>query len=162
MLAFIGKPTNDRQMKSIWFEPVTLNEIKQWSRHILIENMGIEFTAVGDDFLQARMPVDERTIQPLGCLHGGASCVLAETIGSVGAHFCVDPMNRFCVGLEINVNHVKSMKSGFVYGTARPLHLGKSTQIWDIQIRDDKESLVAISRLTMAVLQKQIGPGSLS
>jgi 1,4-dihydroxy-2-naphthoyl-CoA hydrolase len=142
-------------MKQIWFIPVTIEEINRWSSHRLMDNLGIEFTAIGDDYLQAKMPVDERTIQPLGCLHGGASCVLAETIGSVAAHFCVDSKLKFCVGLEINVNHVKSMRSGWVNAIARPLHLGQSTQIWDIQIRNEQQTLIAVSRLTIAVLNKK-------
>jgi uncharacterized protein (TIGR00369 family) len=141
-------------MKSIWFNSTTIEDLKRWAAHRLMDNLGIEFTEIGNDFLRARMPVDERTLQPLGCLHGGATCVLAETIGSVAAHFCVDPMLKICVGLEINVNHVKSMRSGWVYATALPLHLGQSTQIWDIQVRNEQQALVAVSRLTMAVLQK--------
>jgi 1,4-dihydroxy-2-naphthoyl-CoA hydrolase len=142
-------------MKSIWFKPLTLERLQQWIPHSLIENLGIRFIEVGDNYLKASMPVDERTIQPHGCLHGGASCVLAETIGSTGAHFCVDPSLKLCVGLEINVNHVKSMRAGLVIATARPLHIGKSTQIWDIQIQDKDQKLVAVSRLTMAVLDKK-------
>jgi len=140
-------------MKPIWFIPVTIDEVARWASHRLVDNLGIEFTAIGPDYLQAKMPVDERTIQPLGCLHGGATCLLAETIGSAAAHFCVDPQRRICVGLEINVNHVKAMRSGYVHATARPLHLGRSTQIWDILVRNDKHALVAVSRLTMAVLK---------
>jgi 1,4-dihydroxy-2-naphthoyl-CoA hydrolase len=142
-------------MKSIWFKLLTLERLQQWVPHSLIENLGIQFIEVGNDYLRASMPVDERTIQLHGCLHGGASCVLAETIGSTGAHFCVDPALNLCVGLEINVNHVKSVQSGLVVATARPLHLGKSTQIWDIQIRDNDQKLIAVSRLTVAVLEKK-------
>jgi len=142
-------------MKSIWFKTTTLEEINHWSKHQLMDSLGIEITAIGDDYLEAKMPVDQKTLQPMGCLHGGATCVLAETIGSIGAHFCIDPSHYLCVGLEINVNHVKSMRSGWVYATAKPLHLGRSTQIWDIQVRNDQNALVAVSRLTMAVLRKE-------
>lgn len=142
-------------MKQIWFKPVTLEEINQWATHQLMNNLGIELTAVGNDYLQAKMPIDERTLQPMGCLHGGATCVLAETVGSIAAHFCVDPAHQFCVGLEINVNHIKSMKSGWVNAIARPFHLGQSTQVWDIQVRNEKHDLVAVSRLTIAVLDKR-------
>jgi len=142
-------------MKQIWFKPVSLEEINRWSAHQLMNNLGIELISVGNDYLQAKMLVDERTIQPMGCLHGGATCVLAETIGSIAGHFCIDPLLKICVGLEINVNHVKSMRSGWVIATARPLHLGQSTQIWDIQIRNEEQALVAVSRLTIAVLKKK-------
>ena len=143
-------------MKSIWFKPVTLDEINHWAAHRLMTTLGIELVAIGDDHLHARMPVDERTIQPMGCLHGGATCVLAETVGSIAAHFCIDPQLKMCVGLEINVNHIKSMQNGWVNAIARPLHLGKSTQIWDIQVQNEHQALVAVSRLTIAVLNKRI------
>ncbi len=119
-----------------------------------MDNLGIEIVEIGDDYLRAKMPVDERTMQPLGSLHGGASCALAETIGSIAANYCVDPAQHFCVGLELNINHIKPAQSGYVTATAKALHLGKSTQVWDIQIRNEKRELIAISRLTMAVLQK--------
>ena len=143
-------------MKSIWFKPVTLDEINHWAAHRLMTNLGIELIAIGNDYLHARMPVDERTIQPMGCLHGGATCVLAETVGSIAAHFYIDSQLKICVGLEINVNHIKSMRTGWVNAIARPLHLGQSTQIWDIQVQNEQEALVAVSRLTMAVLNKRI------
>jgi 1,4-dihydroxy-2-naphthoyl-CoA hydrolase len=143
-------------MKSIWFKPVTLVEVNHWAAHRLMTNLGIELVAIGDDYLHARMPVDERTIQPMGCLHGGATCVLAETVGSIAAHFCIDPQLKICVGLEINVNHIKSMRNGWVNAIARPLHLGQSTQIWDIQARNEQQALIAVSRLTIAVLNKRI------
>jgi 1,4-dihydroxy-2-naphthoyl-CoA hydrolase len=139
----------------IWFSPVAIEEINRWARHSLMDFLAIEFTEIGDDYLCARMPVDRRTMQPLGSLHGGATCLLAETLGSVAANFCVDPEKNVCVGLEINANHIKVVKSGHLIATARPLHLGKSTQIWDIQVRNEKSALVAISRLTIAVLQKR-------
>ena len=121
----------------------------------MIEHLGIEFLEVGDDYVKARMPVDHRTIQPFGLLHGGASVALAETLGSVAANLCVDRENKMCVGLEINANHIRPVTNGFVYGIARPIHIGASTQLWEIRIHDEHEKLVCISRLTMAVLDKQ-------
>ncbi len=113
--------------------------------------LGIEWTELGDDYIKARMPVDQRTRQPYGLLHGGASCALAETIGSVASAMVVDHSRMFCVGLEINANHVRSVREGYVTGTATPLHLGSTTHVWDIRIVDGQERLVCISRLTVAV-----------
>ncbi len=140
-------------MKSIWFANISLDQMREWSRHRLIENLGIELTEVGDNFLRAIMQVDDRTLQPMGSLHGGATCLLAETVGSIAANFCIDWEKRCCVGLEINVNHMKAVKSGFIEAEARPFHLGRSTQVWDIQIRHENQ-LIAVSRFTVAVLQK--------
>ena len=141
-------------MKSIWFAPVTLEEINKRTRNSHIEHMAIEFTELGSDYLSAKMPVDSRTMQPTGILHGGATCSLAETVGSAAANCCIDLTQKVCVGLEINVNHIKAVKGGFITATARPIHLGKSTQIWDIRIVNDHGILTAISRLTMAVLAR--------
>lgn len=116
--------------------------------------LGIEFTEVGDDFIAAKMPVDHRTIQPFGLLHGGASCVLAETLGSFGGGFCVDPEKQTVVGLDINANHLRAVRNGYVHGIARPIHIGKSTQVWEIRITNDSGQLVCISRLTLAVRDK--------
>lgn len=113
--------------------------------------LGIEVTEVGDDFLTARMPVADRTRQPLGYLHGGASAALAETLGSVAGIYTVDPEKYFVMGLEINANHVRSVRQGSVIGTARPLHLGRTTQVWEIRIVDEQDHLVSVSRLTLAV-----------
>ena len=121
----------------------------------MIEHLGIEFLEVGDDYIKARMPVDHRTIQPFGLLHGGASVALAETLGSVAANLCVDREKKMCVGLEINANHIRPVTNGFVYGIARPIHIGASTQLWEIRIHNEQEKLVCVSRLTMAVLDKQ-------
>ena len=121
----------------------------------MIEHLGIEFLELGDDYIKARMPVDHRTIQPFGLLHGGASVALAETLGSVAANLCVDREKKMCVGLEINANHIRPVTSGFVYGIARPIHIGASTQLWEIRIHNEQEKLVCISRLTMAILDKQ-------
>jgi 1,4-dihydroxy-2-naphthoyl-CoA hydrolase len=116
------------------------------------EHLGIEFTEVGDDYICAKMPVDHRTRQPYGILHGGASVVLAETLGSVGAAFSVDMKKYRCVGLDINSNHIRPVKEGYVYGKATPLHIGKSTQVWQIMIHNEEEKLVNVSRITMAVV----------
>ncbi|MFT6970024.1 MAG: 1,4-dihydroxy-2-naphthoyl-CoA hydrolase [Roseivirga sp.] len=125
------------------------------SRNTLVEHLGIEFIEIGEDYLKAKMPVDHRTKQPLGLLHGGASVVLAETLGSFAAQCSVNTDEQYCVGLEINANHIKSVKEGWVYGTAKPLHLGKKTQIWEIKVTNEENALVCISRITMAVLDKK-------
>ncbi len=115
------------------------------------DHIGFEVTEIGDDYITGRIPVDHRTTQPFGILHGGASCVLAETLGSIGGQFCVDPAKQIVVGLEINANHIRGAKEGHVYGTAKPIHLGKSTQVWEINIVNDSKQLVCVSRLTLAV-----------
>jgi len=114
--------------------------------------IGLRITEIGEDFLRGTLPVDRRTHQPFGRLHGGASCVLAEELGSVGASLCLDPRVSFAVGLEINANHVRGVFEGVVTGTARPLHIGRSTQVWDVRIEDEQQRLVCISRLTVAVV----------
>ncbi len=121
----------------------------------LVSHLGIEFTAIGEDYIEAKMPVDHRTHQPMGLLHGGASVALAETMGSVGAVCTLDNAKQYCVGLEINANHIKSARSGFVFGMARPIHLGKKTQVWEIKITNEQKELVCISRITMAILDKK-------
>jgi 1,4-dihydroxy-2-naphthoyl-CoA hydrolase len=119
-----------------------------------VAHLGIVFTELGEDFLRGTMPVDERTKQPYGLLHGGSSVLLAETLGSMAANLCVeDPATQQAVGLEINANHLRAAKSGIVTGTARPLHLGRSTQVWEIRIEDESGRLVCISRLTMSVVK---------
>jgi 1,4-dihydroxy-2-naphthoyl-CoA hydrolase len=115
------------------------------------EYIGIEFTEIGDDYITAKMPVDHRTRQPMGLLHGGASCVLAESLGSVAGSLCVEMGKQYVVGLEINANHIRAVKEGYVYGTARPIHVGRSTQVWEIKIVNESKQLVCISRLTLAV-----------
>lgn len=118
------------------------------------EHLGMEWVDIGPDFLSMKMPVDHRTHQPYGLLHGGASCALAETVGSVASYLVIDTEKFICVGLEINANHVRGVRSGFVTGTATALHLGSTTHVWDIKIKDDAGKLVCISRLTVAILQK--------
>lgn len=120
----------------------------------LSEHLGMQFTEVGNNYIKATMPVDHRTKQPYGLLHGGASVALAETLGSVGAALTVDPEKYYCVGLEVNANHVRSARGGFVTGTATPGHIGASTQVWDIRIHDERGRLTCISRLTVAILKR--------
>lgn len=138
----------------IWFQPVSLAQILPLCEKTAISHMGIELLEIGTDFVSARMPVDHRTAQPIGLLHGGASVLLAETLGSLAAGLCVDPQRYYCVGLEINANHIRGVRSGWVIGTTKPVHLGRSTQVWEIRIVDEARKLVCISRLTMAVLQR--------
>lgn len=120
------------------------------------EFLGMEWVELGDNYLKARMPVDDRTKQPYGLLHGGASCALAETIGSIASHFVIDSSKLICVGLEINANHIRSARSGWVIATCTPLHIGASTHVWDIKIHDEREKLVCVSRLTVAILKKPV------
>ena len=140
---------------SIWSVQAALENLNSFSRNTMIEHIGIEFLEIGDDYIKARMPVDHRTIQPLGFLHGGASVALAETLGSVAAYLCVDASQKTCVGLDINANHIRAVTSGFVYGIVRPIHIGGSTQVWEIRITNEQDKLVCISRITMAVLDKR-------
>lgn len=119
------------------------------------EHLDIVYTAIGDDFLEGTMPVDHRTKQPFGLLHGGASVVLAESLGSLAANLCIDTNTQYCVGLDINSNHIRSVRSGRVRGRASIIHIGKKTQVWEIRIFDENDQLVNISRLTMAVLYKK-------
>jgi 1,4-dihydroxy-2-naphthoyl-CoA hydrolase len=139
----------------IWFRKYTPQEINFILKDTMISHLGIEILEIGEDCLTVRMPVDNRTCQPMGILHGGASVALAETIGSCGANLVIDRDEYYCVGLEINANHIRSVSSGNVTGTARPLHLGKSTQVWEMLIRDEEGNLVCVSRMTNAVLKKE-------
>jgi 1,4-dihydroxy-2-naphthoyl-CoA hydrolase len=137
---------------AIWFQEVSLDYARERGRGTLLEQLGIELIEVGADFLKARMPVDQRTRQPAGVLHGGASVALAETLASWAATFCVDPAQHHCVGIEINANHVRPAADGWVYGTARPVNLGRTIQVWEVRIVNADDKLVCISRVTMAVL----------
>ncbi|GAB3043910.1 hotdog fold thioesterase [Stenotrophomonas tumulicola] len=139
-------------MPAVFRQAVSLQALNTLSADTVIARLGIVFTAVGEDWLQATMPVDARTHQPYGILHGGASVVLAETLGSSAANLCVDTAEKVCVGLEINANHVRAKRDGLVTGTARALHVGRSTQLWDIRIEDEQGRLVCTSRLTLAVV----------
>lgn len=140
----------------IWFKKdLHLDDIHPLSKGTMGEHIGIEFTRLGENFLEARMPVDNRTKQPYGLLHGGASCVLAETLGSIAAALVIDHHKFICVGLDINANHIRGAKEGFVKGITTPIHIGSSTQVWEIKIYNEQEKLVCISRLTVAVLKKK-------
>lgn len=138
----------------IWKVDFDIKIATERGKNTMSDYLGIEFTEVGDDYLKARMPVDHRTKQPMGIMHGGASCVLAETVGSNAAQFCVDVEKNYCVGLDINTNHIRAVRDGDVIATAKPFHLGKTTQVWGIEIRDEEGKLVSVTRLTMAVLEK--------
>jgi len=139
-----------------FFKPgIKLENLTKFSANTMVSHLGIEFTELGDDSITAKMPVDHRTHQPLGLLHGGASVALAETLGSVAASCCLDLTLQYCVGLEINANHIKSVKSGYVFGTTKPLHVGKKTHVWEIRIVNEANELVCISRITMAIIDKR-------
>ena len=137
---------------AIWFDTSPIDYARDRAANSLIGHLGIEVIEAGDDYLKARMPVDHRTKQPAGVLHGGASVALAETLASWGAAFCVDRGKHHCVGLEINANHIRPVSGGAVTGVARPVHLGRTTQVWEIRISDERDKLVCIARVTMAVL----------
>lgn len=139
---------------SIWTIPISLEVIAQFSDKNLGGLYDIQFTDVGDDYLVATLPVDAKSRQPGGILHGGVSCMLAETVGSVAANFCVDFSRYHCVGLEINANHIRPMREGLIIAKATPFHIGATTQVWDIPIRNESDKLVCISRLTMAVVKR--------
>jgi 1,4-dihydroxy-2-naphthoyl-CoA hydrolase len=143
------------KIMSIWFQQYTLQNVQQMGKGTMVEHIGIIITELGDNYLEGTMPVDERTVQPIRILHGGASITLAETLGSIAANLVTDPVSQYCVGLDINGNHIRSAKKGTVVtGRASPLHLGKTTQVWEIRIEDQEKKLICISRLTMAVLQR--------
>jgi 1,4-dihydroxy-2-naphthoyl-CoA hydrolase len=144
----------------IWAVDVDLVKANERSARSMGEHIGIEFIEVGDDYLVARMPIDHRTIQPIGIMHGGASCVLAETVGSTAANLCVNLETHYCVGLDINTNHIRSIQAGYVYGTAKPYHLGRTTQVWSIEIKNEEGKLISVNRLTMAVLERANRPVS--
>ncbi len=141
-------------MSSIWTVTPNVEAINKQNENTAAGTLGIEFTEAGDDFLRARMPVDSRTIQPFGILHGGSSVVLAETLGSVAANHCMKKDSTVGVGLEINANHIRSVSSGWVNGTARPLHVGGSTQVWEIRIENEDGKLTCVSRITMAIINR--------
>lgn len=134
--------------KTIWFnQSLSINDLTSLTPATLGEHLGMEWEAIGPDFLKMKMPVDHRTHQPYGLLHGGASCALAETVGSVASALVVDADKFRCVGLEINANHVRAVRSGYVSATATPLHIGATTHVWDIKIHNEAEKLVCVSRL---------------
>ena len=135
----------------LWKQPISVELLTASSVGTAVSHLGIEFLEVGDDFIRARVPVDARTVQPYGLLHGGVSVVLAETLGSCGAAYCA-PVGQRVVGLDINANHLKGTTSGWVTGITRPVHIGRSTQVWAIELRNDAGELTCVSRITMAVL----------
>ena len=136
----------------IWHSSINLAELNELGKGTAIAHLGIEFTAFGADWLAGRMQVDQRTIQPFRLLHGGASLLLAETLGSSASNLCVDHTKHYCVGQEINANHLLGVRSGYVTGRASPIHRGRSSHVWEIRITDEDDRLACISRLTMAVL----------
>lgn len=138
-------------------EAYTLEILNSWNYNTLGAQLGIEFTEIGADYLCGKMPVDHRTHQPMGLLHGGASVALAETLGSVAGLMQVDAEKYACVGIEINVNHLKSVRHGYVFGKATAVHLGKKTQVWDIRLTNSNGDLICVSRLTLAVLERAKG-----
>ncbi|HET9033843.1 MAG TPA: hotdog fold thioesterase [Dokdonella sp.] len=140
---------------AFWKQTIDLDRINSWNSNTLVEYLGMRVTEIGEDYVRGTMPVDARTIQPFGLLHGGASVALAESLGSLGANLTLDVGKEMAVGLDINANHVRAATSGHVIGTARPLHLGRSTQVWEIRIVNEDDQLVCISRLTMAVVPRR-------
>lgn len=139
---------------SIWKNLISLEDIERFSKNTMVDHLDITVTEIGDDYLKASMPVCAKTHRPMGILHGGASVALAETIGSFAAYMAAPP-GRQCVGLEVNANHLRSVASGVVYGVAKPIHIGRSTQVWDVRITDEEERNVCASRITVAVLQPE-------
>ena len=141
---------------SIWFNKnITLDDLSGIRANTMAEFLGLKWVEIGDDFLKMSMPVNDTTRQPYGFLHGGASCALGETVGSVASSLVIDTTEFYCVGLEINANHLRSVSEGIVTAIAQPLHLGRSTHVWDIKIYDDKEKLFCVSRLTVAIVPKK-------
>lgn len=137
----------------IWKQTFNIEGLNNLSANTLVQHLGIEFTEVGDDFLTARMPVDDRTVQPMRLLHGGASVVLAETLGSSAGMLCLDDVQKqSVVGIEINANHLRSARKGWVYGTCKPIRIGRSIQVWAIEIKDEQGKSCCVSRLTLAVV----------
>ena len=143
-------------MTMIWKRAYSLDQINKFSEQTMVSHLGIEFTAVGEDFLEARMPVDHKTVQPMRLLHGGASVALAETLGSTAALLCIEEgINKAPVGVEINANHMRSVTKGWVTGKVTPLKIGRTLHVWQIKIYDEKENLVCVSRLTIAVVDQR-------
>jgi 1,4-dihydroxy-2-naphthoyl-CoA hydrolase len=143
-------------MHAIWHNlNISLDTLNEMTEGTMAGTIGIEFTEIAKDHLRAMMPVDKRTIQPYGMLHGGASAALAETLGSVASALVINPDTHICVGIALNANHVRSVRKGYVHGLALPLHLGSTTHVWEIKIRDDEDQLICASRLTVAILKKK-------
>jgi 1,4-dihydroxy-2-naphthoyl-CoA hydrolase len=141
---------------SIWYRKnYIIQELNDLGRGTMAENLGMQFTEIGEDFLKLQMTVDHRSKQPYGLLHGGASAAMAETIGSVASSMCINNEKQICVGMEINCNHLRGVRDGVITATAKPLHIGASSHVWDIKIEDENQKLVCVSRLTVAVLKKR-------
>jgi len=140
---------------AIWFHDISLDQLNSMNTNTINEHLGIEFIEIGDDYIKAKMPVDKRTHQPYGILHGGASVVLAESLGSMAASLCVNIETHIVMGLEVNANHLRPVHDGYVTGTATPAHLGRTVHVWEIKICDDHEKLNCISRLTVAVRERK-------
>ena len=141
-------------MAPIWKQHLSVEDLNARAIGSMLEHLAIRYTEIGDDYLCGTMPVDSRTVQPRGLLHGGASVVLAETLGSTASALCLDPDHFVCVGVEVNANHIRAVSQGTVTGTARPVHVGRRLHVWTIDIRDDAGRLTAVSRLTVAVLNR--------
>ena len=139
---------------TIWKTPLTIEELQKRCANTFVTHLKIVFTEVGDDYLKAEMPLGQHLMQPMGIMHGGVSCSLAETIGSAAANYCVDAATQYCVGLDINTNHIRQVSSGVITATARPYHIGKKTQVWSIEIHDEENRLVSVTRLTLVALPK--------
>lgn len=148
---------------SIWHlgfdrhDPDALKQLNSMLRNTADEHLGIKITEIGEDYIRGTVPVDRRTVQPFGLLHGGVSVVLAESLGSLAGNLCVDPTTTMCVGLDINANHLRAVRKGDVTGTARAVHVGRSTQVWEIKLRNDSDELTCIARLTLAAIPKASG-----
>ncbi len=143
-------------MKSIWFKhDLSIHDLHAFESKTMAHYLQLKWEEVGHDFLRMSMPVTDHVRQPYGILHGGASCALAETIGSVGSHLIIDPQTQMCLGMEINANHIKSVKGGNIYALAKPVHLGNTSHVWDIRIANEINQLICISRLTVAILEKR-------
>lgn len=142
-------------MVAIWKVKPDVGMVQRMQQNTIADSLGIMITEFGDDYVKGTMPVDCRTHQPMGILHGGASVVLAESLGSMASNLCVDTTRQYCVGLDINANHIRAVRNGLVTGTARPVHLGRSTHVWEIRIEDEGGKLVCLSRLTMAVMSRE-------
>jgi 1,4-dihydroxy-2-naphthoyl-CoA hydrolase len=134
---------------------ITIDDLNKLSEGTMGERLAITFTEIGHNYLKANMPVEPAVLQPYGLLHGGASAALAETVGSMASYLVINKIKQLCVGIEINCNHVRSVRDGIVVATAEPLHLGASTHVWDIRIKDERERLICVSRLTVAILPKK-------
>jgi 1,4-dihydroxy-2-naphthoyl-CoA hydrolase len=140
---------------SIWHDSPDITLSQELGKNTIHDSLGIEITEVGEDYIAGKMPVDKRTVQPYGILHGGASVVLAESLGSIASHYVVDTNKYVTVGLDINANHLRPVRSGFVYGKATPIHLGRKNHVWNIDITNDRDKLICKARLTIAVIKKE-------